>query len=215
MKKQIFHLYHQIRADWKRYLLIPLAVLYGYGMFLNAFATGMDNFKFNRDTSPLVLNPFRNIAIIFSSYGIGVTFFLIIIYCLITKKGYSWLTGVKISRDERGFNVVDEGTHGTSGWMDESEIPRVLDRGTVHDVKNPILGKLKDSTDYLALKDGNGFNRHILVYGATGSGKSRGFVKPFIIKTAQLEKKQSLILVDPKAEFFESMSGFLGVLKSQ
>jgi type IV secretion system protein VirD4 len=46
-----------------------------------------------------------------------------------------------------------------------------------------------------------------MVYGATGAGKSRGFVKPFILQTAKLG--QSMILVDPKAEFFESMSGYL------
>jgi type IV secretion system protein VirD4 len=98
--------------------------------------------------------------------------------------------------------------------MAENEIPHVLETGKAADVKNPILGKLKDGADdddsaaeYIALKDGNGFNKHIMVYGATGAGKSRGFVKPFILKTAELG--QSMILVDPKAEFFESMSGYL------
>lgn len=46
-----------------------------------------------------------------------------------------------------------------------------------------------------------------MTYGASGAGKSRGFVKPFILKTAQL--KQSMIIVDPKAEMAEQMSEYL------
>ena len=46
-----------------------------------------------------------------------------------------------------------------------------------------------------------------MIYGATGSGKTRGFVKPFILQTAR--RKESMVLVDPKGEIYESMSAFL------
>ena len=160
-----------IKAGWKRYLAVAVVGLYFYGMILNKITVGITNFKFNRNAPTLVLNPLRNIFAIFTPYGFGATFLFVLMYCFITRKGYNWLSGVKIKRDERGFNVVDEGTHGTSGWMDEREIPRVLDCGKVSEVKNPILGKIKDdaddddaTADYLALKDNNGFNKHILVY---------------------------------------------------
>ena len=46
-----------------------------------------------------------------------------------------------------------------------------------------------------------------MIYGASGSGKSRGFIKPFILKTAKL--MQSMIIVDPKAEMAEQMAEYL------
>ncbi|MDR3278403.1 MAG: type IV secretory system conjugative DNA transfer family protein, partial [Oscillospiraceae bacterium] len=204
--KKLRKLAAQFKAAWKLYSVVVLAALYFYGMLLNSFMLATENFKFNAGKSVWVANPIKNIFAIFTPTGIGVTFFLALMYLLITKKGYSLLSGVKIRRDERGFNVIDEGSHGTSGWMGEKEIPLVLDAGKADELHNAILGKLSDD-EYLALRDGNGFNRHILVYGATGAGKSRGFVKPFILQSAKL--RQSMILVDPKAEFFESMSGYL------
>lgn len=65
--------------------------------------------------------------------------------------------------------------------------------------------------DYIGLRTDTGLNSHTMVYGASGAGKSRGFVKPFILKMAkfQAEQRESMILVDPKGEFFESTSEFL------
>lgn len=66
---------------------------------------------------------------------------------------------------------------------------------------------------YLGLRSDCGLNKHIMIYGATGSGKSRGFVKPLILKMVQLmlsgKDKQSMIIVDPKAELFEQYSEYL------
>ena len=47
----------------------------------------------------------------------------------------------------------------------------------------------------------------VFLVGASGSGKSRGFIKPFILKTAKL--MQSMIIVDPKAEMAEQMAEYL------
>ena len=49
-----------------------------------------------------------------------------------------------------------------------------------------------------------------MVYGSTGSGKTQGMVKPFILQCAsKRSKRESLICVDPKGEVYESMSSYL------
>ena len=103
--------------------------------------------------------------------------------------------------------------------MTKKEREKILVSGTADSIPCPILCKVKDSmldddkfASYLGLRDDSGLNKHIIVYGATGSGKSRGFVKPFMLKMVQLlssEKKQSMIIVDPKAELFEQYSEHL------
>ena len=50
-------------------------------------------------------------------------------------------------------------------------------------------------------------NGNILVVGALGTGKSRGFVRPFILKC--VKRRESMVLTDPKAELYESMAGYL------
>ena len=46
-----------------------------------------------------------------------------------------------------------------------------------------------------------------LFYGSPGTGKSRGFVMPFAMQA--VKRGESLIMVDPKAEFYEMYSEFL------
>ena len=49
-------------------------------------------------------------------------------------------------------------------------------------------------------------NRHVMIYGASGTEKSRGFVLPFIYGMATKAKKESMVIVDPKGELFERTS---------
>lgn len=114
--------------------------------------------------------------------------------CLFTKKGYDWFSGNKLTQDPRGFDIVAEGTHGTSGWMPKAEINEVVHLGKVGELSGTILGKLiEDAEDddryaeYAAARSDTGLNGYIILYGAGGSGKSRRFV-------------------DPKGELFESTS---------
>lgn len=116
--------------------------------------------------------------------------------------------------------MINEGTHGTSGWMSKKERDSVLVSGTADELPCPVLCKLKQNAfdddkyaEYVGLREDCGLNKHQIIYGATGSGKSRGYVKPFILKMVQLlttgKSKQSMIIVDPKAELFEQYSEHL------
>ena len=86
--------------------------------------------------------------------------------------------------------------------------------GPIQDLDGTILGKQKDDPDdddkyaeYVTLKPGCGLTEHIMIYGATGSGKTRGFVKPFILQA--MRRRESMVLVDVKGEIYEGMSQIL------
>ena len=53
-----------------------------------------------------VLNPFKNWGAVFTGFGIVTTLVIILIICLITKKGYIWFSGYKYTHDPRGFDIL-------------------------------------------------------------------------------------------------------------
>ena len=103
---------------------------------------------------------------------------------------------------------MPEGTHGTSGWMNTKEIADVLTTGSIDSMTETLFGKLPDGS-YAGMKDLPGMSKNVIVYGAPGTGKSRGFVMPFIMQAIKRSGGESLILVDPKAEFYEMFSEYL------
>lgn len=215
---KIIKIYRKIKEHFWFYFVCVLIGLYIYGIIINSLINAMKNFTNGTMYDTVSLNPIKCFAAVFTPQGLGVLLFLFIMYVLLAGKWMHLITGVKITKDERNFFVSSEGTHGTSGWMTKKERDKVLQTGSADDLPCPILCKIKDSiytddayADYVGLRTDVGLNGHTMVYGASGSGKSRGFVKPFILKMAKFkaEKKESLILVDPKGEFFESTSEFL------
>ena len=188
---------------------MALTGLYLYGMVVASFRGALYNFMTNTDGKMFTLNPIKCIGAVFTPQGLGIAFFILIMYLLIKQNRLQYITGVKIKKDERNFYTVNEGTHGTSGWMDRKDMKKTFLIGTADSVEGAILGKLarRGFYEYLGLNADNGLNKHIMIYGASGSGKSRGFIKPFILKTAKL--MQSMIIVDPKAEMAEQMAEYL------
>lgn len=205
----IRHFLCKIKEHSLLYLSVFTVVMYLYGIIVSSFVNAMNNFVTNTDDRILTLNPIRCIASVFTPYGLGIALFVGIMYLLVKQDFVGYITGVKIKKDERNFYTVNEGTHGTSGWMSKKDMNKTFLIGSADTVEGPILGKIATGGfyEYLGLNSDNGLNKHIMTYGASGSGKSRGFVKPFILKTAQL--RQSMIIVDPKAEMAEQMSEYL------
>lgn len=208
----------KIKEHFAYYAACAAAAMYLYGIFANVFKNATHNFRTGESVKLLSLNPIKCFSAVFSPQGLGTAFFILIMYALVSGKWLHYITGVKITKDERNFDISNEGTHGTSGWMSEREREKVLQLGSADKLPCPILCKIKDSiydddrfADYAGLRTDAGLNSHTMVYGASGSGKSRGFVKPFILKMAKFkaDRRESMILVDPKGEFFESMSEFL------
>lgn len=216
---KILGICRKIKEHFWFYFFGVLAFTYLYGIVIRSFRTALSNFLNGTDENIFTLNPVKCLAAVFTPQGVGVIFFLFIMYALISGKWLHLITGIKITKDERNFFVSNEGSHGTSGWMTKKERVKILESGAADELPCTILCKTKDSgfsdefAEYLGLRSDSGLNKHIIAYGATGSGKSRGFVKPLMLKMAQLleagKNKQSMIIVDPKAELFEQYSEFL------
>lgn len=216
---KILGICRKIKEHFWLYFFGVLAFTYLYGIVIRSFITALSNFLTGTDENIFTFNLVKCLAAVFTPQGVGVIFFLFIMYALISGKWLHLITGVKITKDERNFFVSNEGSHGTSGWMTKKERVKIFESGTADELPCTILCKTKDSgfsdefAEYLGPRSDSGLNKHIIAYGATGSGKSRGFVKPLMLKMAQLleagKSRQSMIIVDPKAELFEQYSEFL------
>ena len=203
---------HKIRL--RTHLPLFLIVAYFYGMFLNSLKLGIAaTFHTGEETveSIWVFNPFFNLLVLVPPFGLGVTAVLALLTCLITKKGYLWFSGYKYTRDPRGFDILPDATHGSSGFLTEAEMRTFLELGSVSEVQGMMLGKHKrhdgdpDRYDlYAAHTMRPGDSNNLLCIGAPGTGKSRGFVLPFLLGCAR--RKESVYCVDPKGELFEKLS---------
>ena len=168
---------------------VPAVIVgwYFYGMFLNSLRLGIaSTFHSGEDEikSIWVLNPFKNWGAVFTGFGIVTTLVIVLIICLITKKGYIWFSGYKYTHDPRGFDILPDGTHGTSGFLTEKEMREFLELSPAGRTAGMILGKVKKHPDdpdayalYAAHRMVAGDNNNLLCIGAPGSGKSRGFIQ--------------------------------------
>ena len=207
LENKIIELWQKYKSAIPKIIGIFLLVLYLYGMIVRSFMSAYENVWKGADKPLLSLDPIANISAVFTPTGIGILFFIVVMYCLLTRKGMSFITGYKTVKDKaRGIEILPEGTHGTSGWMNNKEIEEVLEKGNLESLDKTLFGKT-DNGSYIAMKDLLGMSRNVIVYGAPGTGKSRGFVMPFAMQAAR--RGESLIMVDPKAEFYEMYSEFL------
>lgn len=204
-------------------LYIPLTILgwYFYGMFLNSLKLGRES-VFNTTGEVIesiwVFNPFRNWFVVLTPFGLKVTAVIVLLICLITKKGYIWFSGYKYTRDPRGFDILPDGTHGTSGFLTQKEMEEFLELGAAAEVTGMMLGKHKQHPKdpdkyalYVAHQMKPGDNNNLLCIGAPGSWKTRGFIIPFLMGCAQRSesgKPESVFVTDPKGELFEKMAPY-------
>ncbi|MEY8388920.1 type IV secretory system conjugative DNA transfer family protein [Oscillospiraceae bacterium 38-13] len=199
------------------YIPLGLTAWYFYGMFLNSLKLGTAlTFCSPGETPPesiWVLNPFKNWFVLLTPFGLGVTAVAVLLICLITKKGYIWFSGYKYTHDSRGFDILPDATHGSSGFLTKKEMAEFLELGPAREVKGMMLGKVKARPEdpdkyaaYAAHRMVPSDNNNLLCIGAPGSGKSRGFIIPFMLGCAQ--RGESIFITDPKAELFEKMSPY-------
>lgn len=106
---------------------------------------------------------------------------------------------------ERNFEYSEKGTYGTSGWMTEEERIKILNFADKTTTTEVILGQIGDKV--VTIPQDTRMNKHIAVYGASGTGKSRAFARTYMLQAAK--RGESLVVTDPKGELFESMSPYL------
>ena len=101
-------------------------------------------------------------------------------------------------QDPRGFTVSKEGTYGTASWMGERELKEVLTVEPLAKAEDILLGKRGGKA--VCLPVDTRLNRHIAVFGASGTGKSRGVIRPAIFNI--IRRGESAIVTDSKGELY-------------
>ena len=104
-------------ADWRLYAVLGGMGWYFYGMIVNSVRLGIrQSFDVESDIASIwVVNPFRNLIAPFTLTGLGLTAALLVLACLLTRRGFNWLSGYHPVHDKRGFDILPDGTH--ADWM--------------------------------------------------------------------------------------------------
>ncbi len=73
-------IYQEKRSDLPRYILSGLVILYAYSLIIHSVTAGINNIWNDGHEKLFTLNPFINIASVFSPHGLGITLFVVIMY---------------------------------------------------------------------------------------------------------------------------------------
>lgn len=200
------------KGKFKFYIPVALIIDYFYGMFINSIHLGIaQTWGAEPVDSIWVADPFRNLFAVFTPTGLVTTAVTALLVCLITKKGYIFFSGYKFTRDKRGFDILPDGTHGTSGFLTRKEMEGLVTLGPIAEANGTILGKLKDCADdddkyadYVSFSGQSGLNGNILCIGAPGSYKTTGLIIPFALEC--IRRKESVFFSDPKGELHDRLS---------
>ncbi len=180
-----------------------LAVLYFGGVFGQIFTnytewlnggglTGTENMK-RVSWNPIVAIPYA-----FTGNGLKSILLIAII------AGIIWGVYALYNRfdnknvDERGFSKNKDGTYGTADFMTDKEMKEVLEVAPIEKAEGTILGEYKGKAVCMPID--TKLNRHIAVFGASGTMKSRAVVRNALFQA--LKNEQSIIVTDTKGELY-------------
>lgn len=112
----------------------------------------------------------------------------------------------EIEDPDRNLSYSNRGTYGTSGFMDDAEMHKVLNLvSNMKKSKGIILGRLGNKA--ICLPEKTRMNRNVAVYGASGSMKSRAYVRNAVFQS--VARGESLIITEPKSELYEDTAVYL------
>lgn len=142
----------------------------------------------------------------FSLMGLKMLFFLGLAISVIVLFVVFIGKGEKGDYDtERKFHYSEKGSYGTARFMDKRRMKELLDVTGIQKTEGTILGTVDGAV--VSIPVASRMNRNIAVFGASGSMKSRAFVRNMIFQS--VKRGESLILTDPKSELYEDMSVYL------
>lgn len=147
---------------------------------------------------PINFSPLFSIPYAFTGDGIkGVLFVLVMagvifIYVKIHNRFSSNDT------DDRNFTRSKTGTYGTAGWMSDKEMKEVLEVTAPSKARGIILGQKGNSV--VCLPDDTRLNKHIAVFGASGTMKSRAIIRNMLFQA--IRRQESVICTDSKTELY-------------
>lgn len=145
---------------------------------------------------------------IFFIYLILMLIFIMLYFCIKNTKA-------NFKHENEGINYKEkDGTHGTANFTKAEDLKEIVKIGNEENTNGIILGKTLDTNEIIILPDENReINRNIIILGASGSGKSRKFIVPNILKIAEQEERReqiedvvsrgkNFICTDPKGELY-------------
>ena len=100
--------------------------------------------------------------------------------------------------DERGFTVTKNGLYGTASWMSEKEMHKVLEVSTPEKAEGVILGEYRGKV--VCLPKDTRLNRHIAIFGASGTMKTRAVVRNALFQS--IRRGESVVVTDTKGELY-------------
>ena len=100
--------------------------------------------------------------------------------------------------DPRGFTRSKSGIYGTATWMTDKEIHEVLEIADPKRAEGTILGEYEGKAACMP-KDTR-LNRHIAIFGASGTMKSRAIVRNALFQT--IKRGESAVITDSKGELY-------------
>lgn len=118
--------------------------------------------------------------------------------CYVVIRLYNRFGGSK-DFDDRNFSRSKRGTYGTAGWMSEKELRQVLEVASPQKARGIILGQ-NERGSVICLPEDTRLNKHVAVFGASGTMKSRGVIRPALFQS--IRRGESIIVTDPKSEIY-------------
>lgn len=116
----------------------------------------------------------------------------------------------ELELDPRNFHYSKSGIYGTAHMMSEDEMKDVALVQKVEDCNGTILGQFDKSGKTVINMRNDAkdlrINRHVLVFGASQSGKTHCYAKPFCYQAAK--RRESLVITDPKGELYEDTAEY-------
>ena len=180
----------------------------GYNAYLQSSDSGFFNDGNMFSDIAITFSPFANYAYLFSNqYALPLVLVLFFLISGFFVRFFSQFFGKGTKDKKRGFSFAKGGTYGTAGWMSQEELADVANVDSWKSAEGYILGQLDETcTKLINTKPRGRLNNHVAVFGASGSGKTRGFVKSYIIQS--VKRNESIILTDPKGELFQDTAQF-------
>ena len=181
-----------------------LLVLLYIGGLISQLITGYQNWlqqdgmMSNIPMESINFNPFYCISKAFTKEGLlGILIIAAIIFALIIYLKLQNKFGSN-DTDDRNFARSKSGVYGTAGWMTPKEMRNVLEVSAPENARGIILGHKNGSV--ICLPENTRLNRHICVFGASGTMKSRAIIRPYLFQS--IKRGESVICSDPKGELY-------------
>lgn len=176
------------------------------GIFGGTFSLIVSLFISCAVNEELTLNPIRWLIGIFK-YGFPFKYFIALGALFVFMIVYiDYKLSHELEKDDRDFLYSKSGTYGTAKLLRTAEAikevakiqPPAYARGTIFGQMD-LSGKKIINLDMDSKE--NHRNKHVAVFGASSSGKTFSYVKPFCIQAVRC--RESLIITDPKGELYE------------